>query len=493
MLARLAALVFATALAASAQATVHGFVRDAADSSPIPGAQVFAIAGEPRAIVAETTADAQGRYRLEATEDRFELTADALGYFVARAGDVDAETVARVCPASGDCGQTDFTLARAAVFDGWITDKYGNPMQSIEISLTPSSQPGEPTSRPLVYPDRQRNRNTRTASDDRGYFRFWGLRPGSYRIASRVRQHYPGIPDPPALDQTIEIPAGEESVRMSFQLTEPPPAFTISGELEGVDPGDKRWITLEPLAGGERQIVYVDSGKFSHPAPAGEYVARLEQVVNADMAEHQSDYLATLTIDRDIEGLRLRPQPPTGVRARAVFVDAPPAPFRLMLRSKDRPTSQPREIQFAAGETEIERHGFLPGDYTCGIRSQGYYLIERPEVTVVPGQLTEVELRLSNLRSTVRGKARFAAAGGKSEAAHVTVGIRGRNTLSVQTDNEGGFLFEKLIPGEYEIAAWARPEVDVKSDEVWEEAGERVRRIVVEPGFEVEVDLTIAP
>jgi hypothetical protein len=73
------------------------------------------------------------------------------------------------------------------------------------------------------------------------------------------------------------------------------------------------------------------------------------------------------------------------------------------------------------------------------------------------------------------------------------VGVRGRNTRSVQTDNQGGFLFERLIPGDYEIAAWDRPVVDVEDSEVWREAGDRVKKIGVEPGSEVDIDLTIAP
>ncbi len=237
--------------------------------------------------------------------------------------------------------------------------------------------------------------------------------------------------------------------------------------------------------------MFVDEGKFSHPTPAGRYVARLEQVVKADRADRQTDYLATLTVDRDLPDLRLRPQPPTGVRARAVYVEALAAPFTLLLRAKDRPEASPREVRFNGVETEIARHGFLPGDYIASIRSQGYYLIERPELTILPGQLTELELRLSNVRSTLRGTVRLVAGPGKLDAAHITVGIRGRETRAVETDDEGGFLFENLIPGDYEIAAWARPAVEVSGDAVWRQAGDRVKRISVEPGFEVEAELTI--
>jgi hypothetical protein len=144
-------------------------------------------------------------------------------------------------------------------------------------------------------------------------------------------------------------------------------------------------------------------------------------------------------------------------------------------------------------QTEIERHGILPGEYICWVQARSYFLIEQPQFTILPGQITDVEFRLSNQRATVRGIARFADGSAKRNAANITVGVRGRNARSVQTDNEGGFLFERLIPGDYEIAAWDRPVVDVESDEAWKEAGDRVKRISVGVGFEVEVDITIAP
>ena len=493
--ARTAALAIVATLAASAQITIQGIVRDASGASPIPNAHVLAIAGRPRSIVGDALTDAQGRYRLETSSPRFELRVEASGYYVVRAGDVEAESLSRACPEQGDCGEADFLLSRAAVVEGWITDAFGNPQQSLDVMLKPTRPQGQvdDSRRPLIDFAQERNRTARGATDDRGYFRFWGLRPGTYTLTTETHSTYYGIPPPPPLTRVIEIPAGEDSVRVQFQLTDAPQTFTFSGQIQGLEPHDRRFILLEPVSGGDHQMVQVMDGKFSSPVPAGEYVARLENVVNADPARSNADYLATLTIDRDTTGLELRPQPPAGVRARVVYVDSPPIPFRLHVRLKDKPESESRQIQFDGAETEIERHGLLPGDYISWVQARNYFLIEQPQFTVVPGQVTEVEFRLSNQRATIRGTARFAEQEGKREAAHITVGVRGRNTRSVQTDGQGGFLFERLIPGDYDIAAWARPIVDVESDEVWKEAGDRVRRVTVGVGFEAEVDLTIAP
>ena len=97
-------LTFVSAFAASAQITFHGVIRDAASSSPVPGAHVLAVAGRPRNIIGDAVTDAQGRYRLETSSPRFELLIEAPGYFVVRAGDVEAESLSRACPEQGDCG-----------------------------------------------------------------------------------------------------------------------------------------------------------------------------------------------------------------------------------------------------------------------------------------------------------------------------------------------------------------------------------------------------
>ncbi len=494
----LAALFLGSALSFAAEVavprvTIQGTVRDAADSSPIAGANVFAVAGQPPAVVASTTTDPEGRYRLETSAPRFELSLTAGGYFVARAGHAEAELIARVCPDAGDCGEADFLLSRATVLEGWITDAFGNPMQSIEIELerSQSNQAEQANQRPLFSYTQERNRNERGVTDDRGYFRMWGLRPGEYTLTTeRGGTGYSGIPEPPQLTRVVRIPEGGESVRLNLQLTDAPQAFSFSGEIEDLAPNDTRWLTLEPVSGGDREYIQVLDRKFSSSSVLGEYVVRLEQVVNADPAASQADYLATLNVNRDLRDLRLRPQTPTGVRARVAYVDSPPIPFYLLLRQRDRPKAPARRIAFDGAATEIERSGLLPGDYISWVQAGSYFMLDKPPITIVPGQMTEVEFRLSNQRSTIRGTVRSAD---KTPTANIVVGVRGRNTRSTLSDNEGGFVFERLIPGEYEIAAWNCPMVDVADDEVWRQAGESLKRIQVEPGFEVDVDLTIAP
>ena len=407
MQSRVVALLVSTALTCSAEVEVRGLVRAAEDGAPVAGARVLAIEEGERAIASATT-DAQGWYVLVSPAERFELTVHAKGRYVAEAGEVRSDRVARSCGKSGECVETNFVLSRGTVVEGWIWDKYGNPLATVELELETATDGPAPPKRGPISPMQERNRTRRTVSDDRGYYRFWGVRPGSYRLVrQRNLSRFPGIPEGPEIDEAVKIAPGERVVTVDVQLTDPPTIYTISGVLEGVAEDDPRWITLEPLDGGDRQTVYVQDGKFTHPTPEGRWVARLEHVINADPAAHDADVLATLTVDRDLTDLRLRPQPPSGVRVRAEFVDGTPNDFRLQLRPTDRPEAQPRTIQLTADGTEVARGGLLPGDYRMRLLAGDYYLVESSVVSVFAGQLTDVTLRLSNIRTILRGRVRF--------------------------------------------------------------------------------------
>jgi hypothetical protein len=62
----------------------------------------------------------------------------------------------------------------------------------------------------------------------------------------------------------------------------------------------------------------------------------------------------------------------------------------------------------------------------------------------------------------------------------------------MQADEDGRFVFDKLPPGDYEVAAWPKPDVDVENDDAWSNVGS-VNKVQLEAGFDVEVNLTAAP
>jgi hypothetical protein len=82
----------------------------------------------------------------------------------------------------------------------------------------------------------------------------------------------------------------------------------------------------------------------------------------------------------------------------------------------------------------------------------------------------------------------------RAGAAHFTVGVRGSwRRLKMQADEDGRFAFDKLAPGDYEVAAWSKPDVDVENDDIWAEAAGSASKVQIEPGFDVEINLTASP
>ena len=93
--------------------------------------------------------------------------------------------------------------------------------------------------------------------------------------------------------------------------------------------------------------------------------------------------------------------------------------------------------------------------------------------------MTDLEMAVSSEFAKVRGAVRLARGGGQSSrpaGAHFLVGLRGgRGSFSSPADENGVFAFDKVIPGEYRIAAWRDPDTDVSDEEAWAEADSVVR------------------
>ena len=479
---------------AAAQVRITGVVTErdgSAEPSPVAGAYVLAKAGSPERAVAEAETDSQGRYALAGLpQGRLTLSVQAQGYYTVRAGNLEADSIARSCTGAGDCGETDFEIARAAVIEGWLTDSYGDPFQDIQIELMPESVAG-------ADPMQRMRRASRATSDDRGYFRIWGVKPGSYELAlKQSRFAFRGGPPVELEKRTIEIAPGQTEHQARIALKTDANVFSIRGEVVGVAAEDleRTGISIQPIGGDEpgswTRYESLREGTFAFGGlRKGEYVLRL-----AHFAEdtRKWSYLDKLTVDRDIAGLELAPQPPTGVRGRVAFVDSPPSNVYFTFAAPGK-TGLSREVVEARGpEYELEHAGLPPGEYEIGMRAQDYYLVERKRVTVSLGRMEEIELRVSNQRATVRGAARLAEGNARQAAAHFTVGLRGeRGRHKARADDSGGFVFEKVIPGEYEIAAWESLDVDIEDEEAWRRAGENRKRLVLEAGFETEIDLTV--
>lgn len=456
---------------------------------PVPDAVVTATVTKKRPVViAWGTTDAQGRYELSGLpEGRVELACNADGFYTQKAGDLESRTIARTCPATGTCPPTDFELAPASVLEGWLVDSFGEPLADVRLRLRRRSHSGEPAQ------NNWRGTVGTSVSDDRGYFRIWDLRPGAYELLAEYREFTGGTAKANSTTQPIDIAPGQAQLETRVQLNQGGATFTVSGRLAGWNKQKHRRsvIEIQPLDArgyGWRTHSLLRDAEFVFAGLApGHYLFRIAEYG----AERHSRLLETVHLDRDLEDLVLTPKGPTGVRGRVVFVDAPPADLRIGLTMTTSGFEPGESIAAAAPDYTFEHDGLMPGEWSTRGTFGEYFVLDPEPFTVRVGELTELEIRVSNRYGSIRGRMELP---GEAAAAHYTVGIRGaKSRRSVQTDDEGGFVLSRLVPGDYEIAAWPRPSVDVTDDAMWQSSATELLPITIEPGFEVEIDLAVKP
>jgi hypothetical protein len=189
--------------------------------------------------------------------------------------------------------------------------------------------------------------------------------------------------------------------------------------------------------------------------------------------------------------LSLVPQPATGVRLKADFGGIEKSDLFVRLRRADSRTAE--TIFLRQPDYESTNEALAAGEYELRLSSQDYYLVAPYRITVRSGQVTPYTITLGNEFASLHGRVRVAGGTARTGASHFTVGVRGaERRRKMQADQDGRFVFDKLPPGDYEVAAWPKPDVDVENDDAWSNAGS-VNKVQLEAGFNVEVNLTAAP
>jgi len=287
----------------------------------------------------------------------------------------------------------------------------------------------------------------------------------------------------------LEVAAGQE-VRGIDLVVRPDRLFQVRGRVAEPPPPESgrlrlmvRWVREEPGAPSFGMVVEPDGSFLLPRLPAGTYM------LESDGGRQRLD----LSSDRD--DVVVRPTPPGQLAGRLLLVGrTKPAEVRLEARDSTRQVSY--HLVARAPDYRFRVPQVLADTYTLHAEApKGAWVLDPPEVVVAAGQNGDVEIRVGTESGRIDG---LAKGPGGAPLAHGRVALARFTPDRIevrteQTDQKGRFEIRDVRPGEYRICAW--PSQDVSALDVagtWESAGAAVRRFPVDPGAQIELELTAA-
>ena len=507
---RILGLYLATAALLPGATTVTGIVqvREGTRLRPLARATVIVLTADRSKVLGVTKTNDRGYYATtELPESRISLMVRKSGYYIHDAAGHQTENLILDCSQPDDCAGVTFELRRGGVVTGRVVDEYGEPRQDVMAQIL----------RPEQASDRRSWSNDGDSTDDRGMFRFAGLKPGRYIIRA-IDQRGWWSRSTRETGDTIEVDvrSGEELSGLQIVLDQNPERtrlFTVSGKVTGLDlsePGT-RMLGIRSLSVLWSRSIVTTMGSdgsflFDDVSPGENSFF----YINADMrfgwstADASQIQMGLVNVSEDIHGLTLRPQSPAGFRGKITF-DAKPLDNDISLWFRIDGNASQRRVLATAPDYTFEIDNLLPGNYRVsvsgggprqlfvkGIR-RGADLEPASHVVATEGKIEEIEVVLSGEYSRVHGRVKA----GREEGRVLTggqyiVGLKGRDRVrSAQADQNGRFSFDRIPPGDYRICAWpVLRSGEIRDDHTWEQAGPAVRSFAVKVGSDIEIDLT---
>jgi protocatechuate 3,4-dioxygenase beta subunit len=235
--------------------TVTGTVKR--DGKPAPGITVIATRSPSdlaksveqmfsQAPSIKATTDSAGLYRIEGLAPGKYLITPSASPLISSSGNSTNE----VTVGEGDTVEdVNFSLSLGGVITGKITDSDGRPVIGERISikaLDDKTAPTGPAAVAAIMGDRM------YATDDRGIYRIFGLKPGKYIVSSgkdsdvmnaflsqrpkRVQTYYPGVTDE-SKAMPVQVTAGSEAAGVDIQFSSTEKGFLVAGRVVDAQKG----------------------------------------------------------------------------------------------------------------------------------------------------------------------------------------------------------------------------------------------------------------
>jgi protocatechuate 3,4-dioxygenase beta subunit len=394
----------------------------------------------------------------------------------------------------------DFSLSRGGVITGKITDSEDRPLVGEVISLKGNDPARSGASHWSAY-------GRMYATDDRGVYRIFGIRPGRYIVSAgsrnpmiglrstrpnRVQTYYPGVTDE-GRAKPVEVTAGAEASGIDIRLGAADKGFAVSGRVIDAETG-------KPIA--DAMVAYTATTRQSGPdgadlsgmpgdmtitnakgefrlesVAAGSYRTQVESMeVVTGTGGFYADPLNFEVNSANVEKLEIKIHQGASITGVVVVENANSSDVfsqgvTYMLLAQvtyaQRKDSGPRITRVAA-DGSFRIGGLKPGRAKIepmpdGMQKLSLLRIERDGVEQPDGidiqandQITGVRVVVVPANCVIRGH--VSIQGGLPDF-EVRVIARPLNGNSISTsgnsriDQKGDFVIENIGPGEYEV--WA--------------------------------------
>jgi 5-hydroxyisourate hydrolase-like protein (transthyretin family) len=273
--------------------------------------------------VSSATTDADGRYRItHLSAGRYRVSVYAPAYVIEGESRSSYEYGKTVNIAEGEnVENVDFSLSRGGVITGKVTDEYGKPVIAESVGA--------------FRLDRRGKRDDSAAfemagwqTDDRGFYRIFGLEAGRYIVGVGAsmdeaiqpvgnRGAYKRTYHPDALDESratiIEVNPGGEVENVDIKLARATKSYTVAGRVTNVETGDPVPGVMVGYSPAKNNAgVYFAAGSALTNSN-GEFrlaglspSAYIAYIVNPGQSDNYADQVNFEIVDRDVTGLEIK-------------------------------------------------------------------------------------------------------------------------------------------------------------------------------------------